>query len=87
MIQDTSLDAYLQILPHLGDSQKEIFRFMMLNRDRDFTNKQLAWELGKPINTVTPRVLELRKMGLLVKSKVVVQANGRRAWAWKVKEQ
>jgi hypothetical protein len=84
-IVDTSLEAYLQIKPHLYPIQMEIYNFMRSNSDRDFTNKQLAYELRRPINTVTPRVLELRQMGLIVFSKVVVQANRRRARAWKVK--
>lgn len=85
MIQDTSLEAYTQIKPYLSACQEEIFSFMQTYRDRDFTNKQLAWELRKPINTVTPRVLELRDLGLVVFSKYVLQENGRRAMAWKVK--
>jgi transcription initiation factor IIE alpha subunit len=85
MIQDTSLEAYLQIQPHLKPCQQRIFRFMQTCRDRDFTNKQLAYELRWPINTVTPRILELRRMGLVVFSKIIVQENGRRAMAWKVK--
>ena len=84
MIQDTSLEAFKSVIPHLGECQWQIYRHMRLNRHRDFTNKQLAYELGKPINTVTPRVLELRDMGLVVFSKFVVQVNGRRARAWKV---
>jgi len=83
----TSLEAYLQIKPHLHPIQMEIYNFMRSNSDRDFTNKQLAYELRRPINTVTPRVLELRQMGLIVFSKVVVQANRRRARAWKVKRE
>ncbi len=85
MIDDTSLEAYMQIQPHLGKAQWHIYRFMFNHADRDFTNKQLAYELKKPINTVTPRVLELREMGLIVASKKVLQLNGRWAWAWKVK--
>jgi len=84
-VVDTSLEAYLQIKPHLHPIQMEIYNFMRNNSDRDFTNKQLAYELRRPINTVTPRVLELRNLGLIVFSKVVVQANRRRARAWKVK--
>lgn len=64
MVQTTSLNAYYgEILDTLGDRQRAALRVFGENYTRDFTNAELADELEWPINTVTPRVYELRGEG------------------------
>lgn len=62
--QQTSLFAYRnEIKPTLGDRQRVVYE--ALRTRKNFTNTELATWLSFPINTVTPRVNELRKMGLV----------------------
>ena len=67
-VQQTSLDVYYQkVLPNLMRRQREVLRVFIDNPYRDFTNMELSVYLRWSINRVTPRVLELRNKGLLVK--------------------
>jgi len=60
-IQDTSLIAYYgEIMETIGDKHREVLKVFGMNPYMDFTNAELAEELEWPINTVTPRVYELR---------------------------
>jgi len=62
-MQPTSLDAWNQIKDNLGPRQKKVFdKLSEMGRG---SNKQVAESLGWPINDETPRMLELRKMGLV----------------------
>jgi hypothetical protein len=59
--QDTSLVAYYgEVMESIGPRHLEVMRVFAMNLDRDFTNNELAEEMNRPINTVTPRVYELR---------------------------
>jgi hypothetical protein len=52
----------------------------------DATNAEIAAHLAWPINRVTPRMLELRKMGLVLQScRRDCKATGGTAWARKAK--
>lgn len=63
-MQPTSLLAYFsEVLPDLGDRQMEVLRVFIQNTAMDFTNTELSDELDRPINTITPRVYELRGLG------------------------
>jgi len=88
MIQETSLEAYLEVKPRLGEKQKEVYR-LLKNATRvgfDMTNMEIAQALKWSINRVTPRVYELRQAGLVVLSrKRKCGVTGRRAMAWKIK--
>ena len=88
MIQETSLEAYLEVKPRLGEKQKEVYR-LLKNATRvgfDMTNMEIAQALKWSINRVTPRVYELRQAGLVVLSqKRLCSVTGRRAMAWKIK--
>ena len=64
MIQDTSLFAYKTATQHLGAKQKAVMNALRFFPDA--TNAELAAHLNWPVNRVTPRVLELRKMGLIL---------------------
>jgi len=60
-MQSTSLEAYFNyVLPDIGDKQREVLRAFIDNPSMTFTNRELACELGWEINSVTPRVYELR---------------------------
>lgn len=60
-MQETSLYAYYRdVIPNIGDKQKAVLRVFIDNPTMNFTNKELARELRWEINSVTPRVYELR---------------------------
>lgn len=83
MVQETSREAYDDIQPTLGDRQQAVYA--ELAKHEDITNGELARELGWPINTVTPRVFELRKMHLVEEAlKRPCSTTGRNAIAWRI---
>ena len=63
MIQDTSLEAYFLLESDLGRMQSFIFN--IIREYPDVSNLDIARITGKPINSVTPRVKELRDKGLV----------------------
>ena len=66
-VRETSLIAYTnKVLPQLGYKQSQVYRLFLRWRDCNFTNAEVARELGWPINTVTPRTGELRDLGVIV---------------------
>jgi predicted transcriptional regulator len=83
MIQETSQLAFLyDIKPTLGARQRFVLDEIL--KHPNITNCELSERLQIPINTVTPRVGELRKMCLVdedVRRKC--QITGRLAIAWK----
>lgn len=84
-IQSTSHNAYHgDVLPTLGERQQAVYE-AFLNETNGMTNTELSTRLGWPINTVTPRVFELRKIGMLREStKRSCTITGRRAIEWVV---
>jgi transcription initiation factor IIE alpha subunit len=85
MIRTTSRDAFEDIVkPTLGARQEAV---MAALRTRiDFTNHELSEFLHQPINTITPRIFELRKKGLVIEScRRPDKDTGVRAIAWRVK--
>jgi len=85
-VQQTSLDVYYQkVLPNLMRRQREVLRVFIDNPYRDFTNMEVAAMLGFSINRITPRVLELRNKGLLVKyCRRRCAVTGNMAYAWRL---
>jgi len=63
MTMDTSLDAFQSIKPELGSRQKAVWD--VINHLKSPTNSEISKFMGLPINTITPRVNELRKKGLV----------------------
>ena len=59
-MQQTSLDAYHTIRPVIGKKQKMVFDQLQCG---PATAQELSAFLRVPINEITPRVCELRKMG------------------------
>lgn len=84
-MQTTSIEAYrVHVLPTLGDRQKAVYA--VLNGYNDLTNKELASLLKWEINTVTPRVNELVKLGLVEeKCKRICRKTGKKCIAWGVR--
>lgn len=83
MIRDTSREAYDTIAPVLSARQAVVLG--LLEASEPLTNSEIARELGWPINTVTPRCLELREMGKVVElGKRPCRVTGRTAYQWGV---
>jgi hypothetical protein len=81
MIQYTSLAAWEIALAKVGRSQKAVLD--MLRTMDDATNAELGYRMGWPINRVTPRVNELRKIGLVLdigRRTCKITANAAHAW-------
>lgn len=83
MIQQTSLFAYRnEVKPTLGARQKIIYE--EIQKHEDVTNGEISASLHIPINTVTPRVNELRKLGMVVLAKTrKCRVTGRTCLSWK----
>jgi hypothetical protein len=64
MIQATSLEAFMDILPELGDRQKQVLD--VIRKIPLVCNYEISVILGLPINSITPRVKELRELGMVV---------------------
>jgi len=80
MIDTNSLDAFESIKPDLNAKQRIVFEAL---RNKPATNKTLSKRMQLPINSITPRVLELRKMGLVKKMYSEID-NNRTATVWGV---
>ena len=88
MTQETSLEAYREVLPHLGMKQRIVYTeiYKATRQGFNLTNMELAEWLQWSINRVTPRVYELRELGRVVlDEKRVCKVTGRRAMAWRTK--
>lgn len=62
MITETTLESYLQ-LTDLGERQRMVYNIIKLYPG--LCNRQYGEIMHIPINTVTPRVKELRALGLV----------------------
>ena len=88
MMQETSLKAYEEVKESLGKRQKVIYAIIKMAslQGKDITNLEITQFVNLPINSVTPRVFELRQKDLVEeKRKRVCAVSGRRAIAWRVK--
>jgi predicted Zn-ribbon and HTH transcriptional regulator len=82
MIQQTSIEAYKDVLETLGERQSEVYE--ALKQLGEATNTMISRYLMIPINCVTPRVFELRDMKLVGVSKVdKCIVTGRKSIYWK----
>lgn len=86
MIQQTSLHAYEDIKHNLGEKQLAVYN--ALKDLESANNKILAKKLGWEINRVTPRVLELRELGLVEKHSMrpCPFPPNRVTWFWRVRK-
>ena len=83
-VRSTSLQSYeFDVLTVLGDRQRVVLEAMK-NRE-NWTNSELAAYLNFPINTITPRVYELRRLGLVMEDgKRQCKVTGRTCISWMV---
>ena len=82
-VRDTSLLAYCcEVEPSLGERQRHVLSVL---RERGcLTNSELGQVLGWSINRVTPRVFELRRLGLVVLDcQRSCRVTGRQAYSWR----
>ena len=63
MIQLTSLEAYDMIVSELGTRQQQVYN--IIEQHSNVSNLDISRILNIPINSVTPRVKELRDMGFV----------------------
>lgn len=83
MIQETSLEAYESIKDTLGKRQQQVYD--CLKEIQPATNLMISKKLGLPINSVTPRVQELRNMKKVGVSSVKKDLNTKRTSIyWKI---
>ena len=84
MVSDTSLLSWTEVMPSLGEKQSAVYAILKV-MPLGMTNAEISRALGWPINTVTPRTLELRSYGLVKDNGVrPCGVTGRNAHAWKV---
>lgn len=83
MIQQTSLLAYKDLQETLGKRQLEVYNQLKIG---SATNSELSHILGVRINSITPRVYELRKKGFVERKTVrTCMVTGRKAIEWRLK--
>ena len=85
MVRSTSLNVYRdEVEPTLSARQEAVLS--AFSRRENFTNLELARFLEWEINTVTPRVKELRDKGILEEHcKRTCRISGRTASCWQIK--
>ncbi len=82
MTQQTSIQAYKDIIPELGARQKAVLA-LFTDRHVLLTNNEIADKLRWAINTVTPRVFEVRQKGkLIARGKRPCKITGRTGITW-----
>lgn len=80
-VRTTSLAAYESIQAELNTKQEKVFD--ALTQLGSMCNQEIADVLGWPINTVTPRVKELREKGLVVeRRRAKYEPTGRTCIFW-----
>ena len=83
-MRQTSIKAFFSI-KNLMPKQKVIYQ--VIKRRKEINNRMLSDVLNWPINTVTPRVNELVKMGVVYESTVKKdKKTGRLSIFWKAKK-
>lgn len=86
MIQETSLIAYEDLKRDkiLSDRQESVYN--ILKNLECANNTILSLKLGWTINRITPRILELRKMGLVIKDSIrPCPITKKLTWFWRIK--
>ena len=84
-MQQTSIEAYQIAKKNLSRTQAQVLE--AIEEQGEITNKQLARHLGWEINSITPRVLELRNKGKVVECYKGEDISGRTAIYWGTPEQ
>ncbi len=66
-IMPTSLVAYAEVLENLGERQTQVY--VVIRNLKSCNNQMIAEFLHLPINSITPRVNELRKLHIVMMDK------------------
>ena len=83
-VRSTSREAYYS-LNNLGERQLAVFTVL---KETSASNTELSHKLNLPINSITPRVKELREMGLVEDKGVkVCPYTHRKVHVWGLKNQ
>ena len=83
MIQETSINAYKGIQSELGERQKQVVNALQTLKVAN--NREIAQFLKLPINSITPRTLELREKKLITVSRVDKDTiTGRQSIFWEL---
>ena len=83
MIQETSLEAFYDVKYKLGDMQRMILNIIKVYPG--VSNKDISCICNLPINSVTPRVKELRAMGFVDFCRYKIdRRTGKRVMTWEV---
>ena len=90
-VRETSLLAYSEKLETIGEMQSEVYR-VIRNFNNGCNNKMIAKYMKLPINSITGRVNELRKRGLVIEDRkdicpITLETEGktRMTLFWKVR--
>lgn len=84
-VRDTSVAAYKEVTPQLGDRQQLILNTIRRAK-RPVNNQEIADFLRKPINTVTPRTNELVALEAVeLAFKETYSKTGRKVYYWRSK--
>lgn len=85
MIQQTSLEAFESIKFSLGEKQLIVYNML---KDLSIANNTiLAKKLGWPINRITPRINELRKMRYVTQDSIrICPITKKSTIFWKINE-
>lgn len=82
-MQPTSLLAFAEVLENLGERQIIVYKALLYLGTAN--NTQIAEYLHLPINCITPRIVELRKKGLVRKDRVdTCSITGKKTIYWRV---
>lgn len=84
MMRDTSLLAYESVKP--TSASKRDLVYAMLLQEGISTDQVLAFKLGWPINTVTPRRNELVKLGEVELYAKLLNGRGKKVCYWRVRK-
>ena len=81
----TSVLAYADVLENIGDRQMQVLKCILTIQP--CSNLEILKYLHLPINSVTPRCQELRKMGVVVMDRIdkCIYTN-RKVTYWRVKK-
>ena len=63
-VQTTSIISYYEVLNTLGERQKQVL--LAMKHLKSANNLMVSKLLNLPINSITPRMNELRKKGILI---------------------
>jgi len=77
------MEAYDFIYDDLGRRQKEVYD--VIEQYVNVCNQDISMILKLPINSVTPRVKELRDIGFVEHAGFKINDNNKRVMTWKVK--